>query len=275
MEIKILSPLWGQEHLELQTFLDKIKTAGYDGIDTWVPDHLNDKRILFDYLQQHEMYMVSHQHSADGSTFKKFRQSFIKNLHRCAEPNPILINSHTGKDYFSLQQNLDLIDAAQEFSRKTGITVSHETHRGRLGYSPQMISKIFEMRGDFCITADFSHWVCVTESMLQNFSDIVDEAIIRSRHIHARVGFEQGPQVADPQAPEWKYALDQFLYWWDKIVAANKRMNSKILPVTTEFGPVPYMPAIPFTCKPVADQFTINNFMKDLLNKRYRVSLPD
>ncbi|WPU97065.1 hypothetical protein SNE25_16200 [Mucilaginibacter sabulilitoris] len=269
MEIKILSPLWGHEHLELKTFLDKIRTARYDGIDTWIPDNLDDKRVLFDYLQQHEMYMVSHQHSAEGSTFKKLKQSFIKNLYQCAEPGPLLINSHTGRDYFSLRQNLELVDAAQEFSEKTGITIAHETHRGRLGYSPQMINTIFELRNDFNITADFSHWVCVTESMLENFATIVDEAIKRSRHVHARVGFEQGPQVADPRAPEWKYALDKFLGWWDKIVAINKQVNTKVLPVTTEFGPVPYMPAIPFTGKPVVDQFTINNFMKDLLNDRY------
>jgi hypothetical protein len=269
MEIKILSALWGHEHLGLQTFLDKIKTAGYDGIDTRVPDNLSDKRILFDYLQQQEMYMVSHQHRAEGSTFQKFKQSFIKNLYQSAEPGPLLINSHTGRDYFTLQQNLELVDAAQEFSEKTGIIIAHETHRGRLGYSPQMISTVFELRSDFCITADLSHWVCVTESMLENFTDIVDEAISRSRYIHARVGFEQGPQVSDPRAPEWKYALDKFLFWWDKIVVVNKQLGCKILPITTEFGPVPYMPTIPFTGEPVADQFVINNFMKDLLRDRY------
>ncbi|MGI8635517.1 MAG: sugar phosphate isomerase/epimerase, partial [Segetibacter sp.] len=188
----------------------------------------------------------------------------------CAEPNPILINSHTGRDYFSLEQNLQLIDIAQEFSVRTGITITHETHRGRVGYSPQMISEIFALRSDFVITADFSHWVCVTESMLENFSQILNEAIIRSRQIHTRVGFEEGPQVPDPRAPEWNYALDHFLNWWDRIVAVNVEASREILPVTTEFGPKPYMPTIPFSNNPVADQFEINCFMKDLLHNRYK-----
>ncbi len=269
MKIKILSPLWGHEHLELDIFLKKIREAGYDGIDTWIPDNKADKHILFDYLQQHEFYIVTHQHRANGSTFKKFMESFIKNLYQCAEPAPLLINSHTGRDYFSFEQNLELVDAAQEFSEKTGITVAHETHRGRLGYSPQMINQFFESRSDFCITADFSHWVCVTESMLGNFTPTVNKAINRSRHIHARVGFEQGPQVADPAAPEWKYALDQFLEWWDKIIAVNVKAGAKIFPITTEFGPVPYMPTVPFTKIPLADQFAVNCYMKDLLDKRY------
>ncbi|MFC0512872.1 sugar phosphate isomerase/epimerase family protein [Mucilaginibacter angelicae] len=269
MQIKILSPLWGHEHLPLKTFLDKIRVAGYDGIDTWLPADEDDQQLLYDYLQQHQMHIVIHQHEAEGSTFKKFRESFVKNLHKCAEPGPILINSHTGKDYFTMQENSDLINAAQEFSAKTGITVAHETHRGRLGYSPQMTAELFNLQDKFAITADFSHWVCVTESMLQNFEGAMNEAIKRSRHIHARVGFEEGPQVPDPAAPEWQYALDHFLGWWDRIVANNKLIGTPILPITTEFGPQPYMPAMPFSNKPVADQFSINCFMKDLLRKRY------
>lgn len=269
MNIKILSPLWGHEHLMYKTFLDKMRNSGFDGFDTWVPDSAEEKKILFNYLQKHEMYIVTHQHQANGTNFKKFKTFFLKCLTICAEPNPILINSHTGRDFFTLDQNLQLIDIAQEFSEKTGIKVVHETHRGRVGYSPQMIQEIFTLRPQFSITADFSHWVCVTESMLGNFSSIVDEAIKRSKHIHLRVGFEQGPQVTNPAAPEWKYALDHFLSWWDRIVATNSKFMVKILPATTEFGPIPYMQTIPFTNIPVSDQFMINCQMKEMIHLRY------
>lgn len=269
MTIKILSPLWGHEHLPLKSFLKKVKEAGYDGVDTWLPDNTADKKLLFDLLQKHEMCLVSHQHEAQGATFKKFKADYLKNLRLCAQPGPLLINSHTGRDYFSFEENLELVDAAQEFSDKTGISVVHETHRGRIGYSPQMITRFFERRKQFLITADFSHWVCVTESMLDNFGSIVQEAMDRSRHIHARIGYEQGPQVSDPRAPEWQYAVGKFLGWWDQIVAANSKLNTRILPITTEFGPPPYMPTLPFTKKPVSDQFELNCFIKDLLLKRY------
>ena len=272
MQIKILAPLWGHEHLEYQAFLDKMRLACYDGFDTWIPREPFEKRLLFDYLQKHGMHIVTHQHEAEGNTFEAFKSSFKNNLYACAEPNPILINSHTGRDYFSLEQNLQLIDIALEFTAKTGTVVAHETHRGRVGYSPQMAAEIFAARKDFLITADFSHWVCVTESMLENFTGILDEAILRSRHIHARIGFEQGPQVSDPRAPEWKYALDNFLGWWDKIIAYSMTSGTSVFPITTEFGPLPYMPSIPFTNEPVANQFEINCYMKDLLRKRYSSS---
>ena len=272
MDIKIFCPLWGHEHLPMAAFLDKINAAGFDGVDTWLPANTADKKTLFDYLQQHQLHLVTHQHEAEGSTFKEFAASFKANLLKCAEPNPVLINSHTGRDYFSFQQNLELIDIAEEFSAKTGIIVAHETHRGRFGYSPQMIADFFKQRHDFNLTADLSHWVCVTESMLENFEETLNEAIIRTRHVHARVGFEQGPQIPNPAAPEWQYALDKFLGWWDRIVEHNKQLNRKIFTFTTEFGPPPYMPVMPFTQTPVTDQFEVNLYMKNLLNRRYNKS---
>jgi sugar phosphate isomerase/epimerase len=272
INIKILSPVWGFEHVDQTVFLDRVRLAGYDGVDTWLPQEADKKKVLLDYLQQHQMSIVAHQHEAEGSTFSKFKQSFLKNLKTCAESLPLLINSHTGRDYFSIAQNLELIDIAQEFSYKSGITVAHETHRGRLGYCPQIMSEIFSLRKDFYITADFSHWVCVTESMLGNFAATVEEAIKRTRHIHARVGFEQGPQVPDPRAPEWQYAVEHFLNWWDSIVSAHRNIGRDVLTITTEFGPTPYMPTIPFTGKPVADQFEVNCYMKNLLRGRYNVN---
>jgi hypothetical protein len=272
MEIKILCPLWGHEHLPIQVFLDKINAVGFDGVDTWLPADNADKKLLYDYLQKKEMFIVTHQHEAAGSTFKKFKESFSANLIKCAEPKPVLINSHTGRDHFSFQQNLELIDIGEEFTAKTGIIVAHETHRGRFGYCPQMIADFFKVRSDFKLTADLSHWVCVTESMLESFEDTLAETISRTRHIHARIGFEQGPQVPDPAAPEWQYAVDKFVSWWDSIVNYNRLLNREVFTFTTEFGPPPYMPVTPFTLKPVADQFAVNCFMKNLLKERYQAS---
>ncbi|MHA4895618.1 sugar phosphate isomerase/epimerase family protein [Pedobacter sp. PWIIR3] len=270
MEIKILSPLWGHEHLPIASFLDKVTDAGYDGIETWIPKETPDQKTLLNHIQRHQMHLIVHQHEANGNTFEAFKESFAANLLRCAALEPLLINSHTARDYFSVQQQLELVDIAQEFSERTGILVTHETHRGRLGYSPQNMEALFDENKELQLTADFSHWTCVTESMLENFPLVLKEAIKRSRHIHARVGFEQGAQVSDPRAPEWQYAMDKFLGWWDEIVSINRLLETKILPITTEFGPAPYMPTVPFTGTPVADQFELNCYMKDLLRERYQ-----
>lgn len=269
MKILILSPLWGHEHMPLNLFLDKIRIAGFDGIDTWIPENADDKNILFDYLQRHEMPIVTHQHRAQGNTFAEFKQSFLQNLYECAEPSPVLINSHTGRDWFTLEQNLELLDIAQNFSDKTGIKVAHETHRGRMGYSPQTTAELMQRNKHYQITADLSHWTCVTESLLQNFGNVLDIALPRTLHIHARIGYENGPQVPDPRAPEWAYVQEAFLCWWDRIVEYNRNEGHETLTFTTEFGPPPYMLTVPFSNTPVASQFEINCYMKDLLRARY------
>jgi sugar phosphate isomerase/epimerase len=274
MEIKILCPLWGHEHLDIEDFTTRIREAGYDGIDTWIPEEPSARKKLFRCLEQKELFLVSHQHQAHGNHFSDFKDSFRHYLRISAEGGPILINSHTGKDYFSLQQNLELIDIAAEFAAAKNVPVVHETHRGRVGYSPAVMKDYFDARPELLITADLSHWVCVSESFLENFAGVLEEAVVRTRHIHARIGFEEGPQVPDPRAPEWEHAVDQFTGWWDRMVDSRRRAGAPLLAFTTEFGPPPYLPTIPYTNKPVADQFEINCFMKDLLRQRY-ITAPD
>jgi hypothetical protein len=63
--------------------------------------------------------------------------------------------------------------------------------------------------------------------------------------------------------------MDVFLGWWDEIIVQRSREGRKILTITTEFGPPPYLQTIPYFNKPVADQFEINVYMKDLLKARY------
>lgn len=269
MKVKILSPFWGHEHLDVITFLDKIREAGYDGVETSLPADADERRLLLDYLQKHEMCIVTHERQAEAYDFKSFKDAYKRRLQDCATGNPILINSHTGRDYYSVEQNLELIDIAQELTQKTGIAIAHETHRGRIGYVPYVIKDYFEARQSFAITADFSHWVCVSESYLENFSDSLMEAVKRTLHVHARVGYPEGPQVPDPRAPEWSEAVNHRLEWWDRIVDHASSQNKKVLTFTTEFGPPPYLHTMPFTNKPVANQFEINCYMKDLLNERY------
>ena len=269
MELNIFCPLWGHEDLEISRFARKVKEAGYDGIDSWVPEDPIEKKRFFAALEQYELLLITHQHQAEGTDFAEFKASFLRYLHLSAEGNPLAINSHTGRDYFRFEQNLELIDIAADFSAKSGVPVMHETHRGRFAYSPATIGAYFAARPEIMITADFSHWVCVSESFLENFPIPLSEAILRTRHIHARIGYEEGPQVPDPRAPEWKYATDHFLGWWDRVAETVAKGASPVLTFTTEFGPVPYMPTIPFSKRPVADQFEVNCYMKDLLRQRY------
>jgi sugar phosphate isomerase/epimerase len=269
MEIKILCPQWGHEHLETEAFFEKVKKAGFDGVDTWLPDNKEERNRFIRLLDAYDLQMVSHQHQAKGNTIDEFCRSFEYNLNISLESGPLLINSQSGRDYFTLEQQLQVLDVAENFAIKNGICVAHETHRGRIGNSPMNFRELIHRRPGLKITADFSHWVCVTESYLENFEKEVNEAITRTAHIHARVGFPEGPQIPDPRSPFWQEPVKFFLNLWDRIIDHQRLKGAAYFTITPEFGPKPYMWSSLHDNSPVASQWDINLFMKDLLLERF------
>jgi len=177
------------------------------------------------------------------------------------------INSHTGRDIFSYEDNSILFKKGIELSSKYNISFSNETHRARPTYSAVETRKYLDAIPEMRLTADFSHWMVVHETDLKDQEDNVKIAIERSDHIHARVGYAEGPQVTDPRAMEWKAEVDNHLEIWQKIVDNHVKKNSEYLTITPEFGPPNYMHTLPYTNLPVGDVWDINVYMKDLLKK--------
>jgi len=105
--------------------------------------------------------------------------------------------------------------------------------------------------------------------LLQDQQEAVQRALQHTRHVHLRLGFEEGPQINDPRAPEWKPLLKQYFKWWD-VVVANHKKKKQDLTVTPEFGPAPYMPLKPYSQKPISKQWDINVFMMELFKERYK-----
>ena len=58
---------------------------------------------------------------------------------------------------------------------------------------------------------------------MERLDRAVAEITPRVRHIHGRVGHTQGPQVADPRAPEAAAWLELALRWWGRIFDAQVR----------------------------------------------------
>ena len=121
------------------------------------------------------------------------------------------------------------------------------------------------------LVGDFSHFCVVSESLLQNQQEILNKIKPHVSHIHARIGYSQGPQVNDPFAPEWANHMQIFDGWWNEIINLKKDAGWQEFNITPEFGPDPYMPAMPFTLQPLGNQWEINVKMKahltNLFNK--------
>ncbi|HMB64596.1 MAG TPA: sugar phosphate isomerase/epimerase [Eudoraea sp.] len=266
-EILFFQTNWGNEE-SWDAFCQRAKADGYDGIEIWMPEKTEDQTRLKSALRKHGL-LVGFLNGTDTSIpFEESLRAYTKNFEILLGFGPAYINCHTGSDFYSMEQNKAFIAAANKIGKDHNIPVYHETHRGRFSYNLPDTQKYLHAMPDLKLTLDISHWMVVHESLLENQDKNLKEVISRSHHIHARVGFAEGPQVNDPQAPEWKHALERHLDIWEKVILEKWRETGLPFTITTEFGPADYMPTLPYTRVPVADQRKANVFIMKSIKKR-------
>ena len=268
-QLKVLATNWGFQG-STDAFCAKVKQEGYDGIEAWWPTQQKDADDLFAALKKYNLevgFLVAGHESNYEAHFASFRKMVTAAATNKSQ-RPLFINCHSGKDYFSFEENKAIVDFTLELSKQTGIKICHETHRSRMLFAAPVAKTFLQKIPGLRITFDVSHWCNVSESLLDDQQETVNLAIQRTDHVHARIGHAQGPQVNDPRAPEWEPAVKAHFAWWDAIVAIKKQQG-ELLTVLTEFGPPDYMPTLPYTRQPLADQWVINVHMMNLLRKRY------
>lgn len=269
MLIEFYYPRWGSENVEWDSFCQKVKQAGYDGVEAAMPEDQTERKAIREALQKHDLKLIGQFYQSFEKDFERHKANYSKELYILAAAQPVKINAQTGKDYFSFQQNTELFAMANAISQETGIPICHETHRNKALFAAHIAYDFLKKLPDLRITADFSHWCTVAESLLEDQQEAVALACKQVEHIHSRVGHAQSAQIIDPRLAEFANELEAHLRWWDAIVKEAQDSQKEVLTITTEFGPAPYMIHLPFTNTPVADQWDINCHMMQLLKKRY------
>lgn len=266
MKLLYFRSVWGLEELSpVEAKLEKIKAGGFDGVELDVPSDVATCRRARRCLDGLGLAVVAQQWRTTGATPAEHIRAFEEQYARALELRPLYLNSHTGCDHFTLEENLEIFDHATALAEKGGIEVLHETHRGRAMFSAPSTVALLAQRPQLKLTADFSHWCCVHESLLADQAARLETAMRRSFAIHARVGHAEGPQVTDPRDPAWQPQLAAHLAWWKRIVELRRAEGCAILPICPEFGPAPYLTFLPHTTQPLADLWEVNCWMRDWL----------
>jgi len=268
-KVLFFCPRWGATD-PIDAFCKRVKAAGYDGVEMGLssPDAPEADELMAT-LKQNNLTLVGQYYQSAEADFDSHSRNYERYLRSLAKLKPLFINAQTGKDYFSFEQNKNLVELAAKVSKETGTLVIHETHRGKALFAAHVTKNFLEKIPEMRLTLDISHWCNVHESLLKDQSSAVDFALTRTNHIHSRVGHPEGPQVNDPRADEWKDTISAHLAWWDKVFDQHKK-NGTVLTITTEFGPPDYMPVLPYTRQPVASQWDVNVHMMKLLKARYQ-----
>jgi sugar phosphate isomerase/epimerase len=267
MKVKWICPLWGMTGATLRDNLTMAKTAGFDGVEMGVPADSAQKKELASLLRELGLDLI-HQQWTTGADAAAHAKSFEEQYRRGVELGPIMVNSHTGRDIFTLAENSVVFRAAESLEKSLRVPVAHELHRGRPTFSSTSTMELLDTFPNLRLTADFSHWCCVHETLLEDQPERVERAIAHTRHIHARVGHGEAPQVPDPRVEAWRPALEAHLAWWKAIAAARAAAGDAVLTVCPEFGPPPYLVTLPDTGKPIVDLWAVNRWMKDFLKDR-------
>lgn len=280
MELQIYRTLWGAGE-DYTAIAATAAAAGFDGLEGRLPLDAQGLAALMRGLRAHGLRYIGEictGGSGDAywipvraATVDEHLRSFEAGIERLLDSGIAceFINCMGGLDAWPLAASVDFFGRAMQIVQRHGVIVAFETHRARSMFSPWATQAIVEALPEIRLTVDFSHWCVVAERLIDEEADALAVTIPRAFHIQTRVGYEQGPQVPHPAAPEYRYALLAHQRWWQRVWDAQRAQGRTVTTMTPEFGPDGYLQATPFCGAPVADLWEINCWMADLERRHF------
>lgn len=274
MQQKMFKTLWGFDGDYLRA-VDEAVADGYDGIEGPVPPDAKTRAAFSAALYANGLSYIQEictggdyvpdRKASVGAHLKAFEKGFADG----AGLEPLFVTSMAGCDAWPEAESIGFFLKGMAMAAGHGVTLSYETHRSRSLFNPWTTRRIVEALPEIRLTADFSHWCVVCERLVDTELDVIEAIAGNIRHVHARVGYDQGPQVPHPAAPEYAEALAAHQRWWEIIWRKQKQQGYGITTMTPEFGPDGYLHLLPFTREPVGDLRSINNWMAETERRHF------
>lgn len=266
MKLQIFKTLWGHAGGYEQAACEAM-LANFDGIEGPIPQQAGEQNHLAEILEGNGLLYIAEICTA-GSYVPERRAdvaahlaSLESKLRSCIYLKPEFVNCIGGCDAWPLDEHLAFFRGAMHMAQEFGVDISFETHRSRSLFNPWITQRVVAALPDIRLTCDFSHWCVVCERLIDTELDVIAAIAANAFHIHARVGYDQGPQVPHPAAPEYGHCLRAHQSWWEILWRAQHRRGFARTTMTPEFGPDGYLHLLPYTQRPVADLWEINRWM--------------
>lgn len=274
MELQLYKTLWGFSG-EIATAVVEAVQAGMQGIEGPAPAELAERAVWKDLLTDAGLNYIAEIATAGGfvprrhATLEEHLQSVEAGIAHSLDLEPLFITCLGGCDAWPESMSVEFFGRAMELAERAGVAISFETHRSRSTFHPWTTLRIIEQLPEMRLTCDYSHWCVVCERLIDTEPEVLAALAPRARHIHARVGYDQGPQVPHPGAPEYADALDAHQRWWEQIWSTQLSRGEAFTTMTPEFGPDGYLHTLPFTGAPVADLWELNCWMADTERRHF------
>ena len=102
---------------------------------------------------------------------------------------------------------------------------------------------------------------------MQRVDAVLDSVVSRCGYIHARFGWAQGPQMADPSATECETERNLQIAIWKELAKGQMVNSGDEIFVSPEYGPAPYMPCKPGTQEPVSSLPAAVSYTKGVIEE--------
>jgi sugar phosphate isomerase/epimerase len=268
MELHLFKTLWGHRG-SLEEAIVAARKNGFDGLEGQAPATPEMRRGFRDKLKSASLDYIAEICTAGsyvpehGASVAEHLESFRRQAEAALECAPRFLTVIAGCDAWPLAASVEFFAEAIAIAQQLGVAARFETHRSRSMFHPWITRDLLLALPALRLTCDFSHWCCVCERLIDTEPDVLALCAQRADHVHARVGYDQGPQVPHPAAPEYRAALEAHERWWRSIWQAQTQRGIAVSTMTPEFGPDGYLHCAPFTQTPVADLDEINAWMAE------------
>lgn len=266
MKLKTFKTLWGHQGSISEACQQAIE-AGFSGIEGRAPEHNTiqsqwNETIKANHCEYIAEIVTGGNYVPDRNwTIEQHLLDMENQIQASLALNPLFATCITGCDAWREPESLAFFAKAIELGKRYGIPLSFETHRSRSLFNPWITERIVSNLPEIKLTLDMSHWCVVAEQQMDTEMNIMKRIAANVYHIHARVGYDQGPQVPDPAAPEYEHALHTHEAIWKVMWTEQQKAGRDVSTITPEFGPDGYCHVQPYTQQPVADIWKINQWM--------------
>ena len=239
----IFQSLWSMERrsaqypeLSLEENIEKIASAGFDGIST----HWYDRKVVSrvaGLLKQHGL-------QAEGQCFPRTVDDLKPVLEIAAEYNVHHICLQPDVRLRRLEDCIPLVEGWQRLAEEAGIDVWIETHRDRMTTDLFFTLDLLDRLPDLRLLGDVSHFL-VGREFAWPVSDenhaLIHRILDSSWAFHGRVASREQVQI-EISFPHHRPWVDLFLGWWEYGFKSWKKRADKdaTLAFTCELGPKPY-----------------------------------
>lgn len=313
-KLRLVKTLWGIDQPVTPELFKSIKEEGYFGVEVirlnWILDEKNKSRdVLVNALNEAGLACVTQIHTSGGYIDEEkgeyiycgaydvatHQEDFRKQLRECKEFLGLVnqggfINVHAGVDAWSNDEVVEFLKFSFDEIDQTvpDITVTFETHRQRIFGSPFQTRDLLALPAlseskYLKLNADLSHWYCACERVFNPKDEdrdkwwpgVLGSIAPRCEYIHARFGWAQGPQMADPSAPECDKDRNLQIEIWKELVTGHLDPGHiggggpREIFVSPEYGPAPYLAAQPHTQEPISSLPAAVSYTKKIIEELF------